>query len=919
MLRTGLIHKYSSMDGILNRRCGLLFNNNLQLNKSKTLSLARSFQKSSYKTTPAFAISRNRLLGNINKTSMLLLHNHPPLLQQKRYKISIGPLMARAIRFPVYIGGGMAAMGSYVLYKVDEGTTKVKDTVGKVVDWLNDAFDGVSWPTLNKGEPTNNNNQSNNSNNNNGGGGGGGDGSEFLAGATLLATMDDEANSSKDHQNKEYIDEDDDDDEEDEGEDTTGDDMVSLTRQMIEIRSILNKISNKMGESISLPAIVVIGSQSSGKSSVLESIVGKDFLPKGDNMVTRRPIELTLINTKESSEEINQQTPKKKTSLFKGDVDNDYLVDFPQLREYNVSSFTKVKSLLVDMNLQVSSKECISEDPIQLVIKSSKVPDLQLIDLPGYIQIESVDQPAELKDKIKSLCDKYLQKPNIILAISSADVDLANSTALKAARLLDPKGERTLGVITKLDLVSPGQAAQMLLNKKYPLKMGYVGVVNNNKKTTESEYFQKNKLFFKNCQFSNRKLRKKLITILELTMSKELKPTFIKLQQELDNTAYRFKVEFNDRQLTPRTYLLSQIDVLKLAVKELQDLFSRNELKSILRQELDQEVLNILAARYWKDLENENVTNIIGDPSDEAALSYWHKNLELSTSSLTKLGIGRMTTAIITNSILSELNNILYVLQPTSFQQQGFLYSLVNDIAIQVLNKNFYSTADQVENCIKPFKYEVEIEQRDWDDSKHNSILLLKEELKQVQSSKNLLKNNLSGNGGNKQIQQILQFLKQRQSLSNGNVLDINKLDYDGGFSKILLEKGKQYIELEKREQLLKFRLRFINGKQCRDTKSMDKCPEIYLKAINEKLISTAVLFLNIELLSDFFYNFPIELDRKISELSIDDIEMFAKQDSKISKHIELQKRKDLLQLALNKMNSLLIYEKINKKPKKNL
>lgn len=909
MFKTGLINKYSSLDGILNKRCGFLCNNSFYTNTNKMLSLARSFQRSSYKTTPVFAMTKNRIMLNNNRTPMVLSHKHA-LIQQKRYKISIIPLISRAFKLPIYIGSGMAAMGSYLVYKLDEGTVKIKDSVGKAVDWLNDAFDGVEWPNMNK----DGSNSSNGNNNNNG------DGGEILTGAVLLAGMPDEDSLEKDLMDKEYLDEDEDAEDETEGEDTTGDDMVSLTRQMIEIRGILNKISSKMGESISLPAIVVIGSQSSGKSSVLESIVGKDFLPKGDNMVTRRPIELTLINTKDNGPEENhipQNSFSKKSKLFSSGNEEDYLVDFPQLREYNISSFTKVKRLLIDMNLQVSSKECISEEAIQLVIKSSKVPDLQLIDLPGYIQIESIDQPAELKEKIKNLCNKYLQKPNIILAISSADVDLANSTALKASRVMDPKGERTLGVITKLDLVQPGQAAQLLLNKKYPLKMGYVGVVNNNKKTTENEYFQTNKLFFKNCQFSNRKLRKKLITILEMTMSKELKPTFIKLQQELDSTSYRFKVEFNDRQLTPRTYLLSQIDVLKLAVKELQDLFSRNELKSILRQELDQEVLNILASRYWKDLENENVKNIVGNTSDEAALSYWHKNLELSTSSLTKLGIGRLTTSIITNSILSELNNILFVLQPSSYQQQGFLFSLVNDIAIQVLNKNFYSTADQVENCIKPFKYEVEIEQRDWDDSKNNTVFLLKEELKQVEQSMCILNKSLSGKGGNKQLQQLLQFLKQ--SMANGNILDVQKLQYDGGFSKMLLEKGKQYIDLEKREQLLKFRLKFINGKQCRDTKAMDKCPEIYLKAINEKLISTAVLFLNIELLSDFFYNFPIELDSKISELSIDDIEMFAKQDSKISKHIDLQKRKDLLELALNKMNNLLLYEKINKKQKKSL
>ncbi|KAF0267366.1 hypothetical protein FOG48_03563 [Hanseniaspora uvarum] len=145
-----------------------------------------------------------------------------------------------------------------------------------------------------------------------------------------------------------------------------------------------------MGSTINLPSIVVIGSQSSGKSSVLESIVGKDFLPKGANMVTRRPIELTLINTSEEDIEENMPVTTSSKSIFKKkimSVDNsEYLIDIPQLRQFNISDFNQVKRLLIDLNLQVPSTDFISEEPIELIIKSPKVPDLQLIDLPGYIQ-----------------------------------------------------------------------------------------------------------------------------------------------------------------------------------------------------------------------------------------------------------------------------------------------------------------------------------------------------------------------------------------------------------------------------------------------------------------------------------------------------------------------------------------------------
>ena len=81
-----------------------------------------------------------------------------------------------------------------------------------------------------------------------------------------------------------------DDEDRSKGEIAKDDQMMMLTKKMIEIRTMLNTVGQS--DALTLPSIVVIGSQSSGKSSVLEAIVGHEFLPKGSNMVTRRPIEL---------------------------------------------------------------------------------------------------------------------------------------------------------------------------------------------------------------------------------------------------------------------------------------------------------------------------------------------------------------------------------------------------------------------------------------------------------------------------------------------------------------------------------------------------------------------------------------------------------------------------------------------------
>ncbi|SCU93639.1 LAME_0F04500g1_1 [Lachancea meyersii CBS 8951] len=805
-------------------------------------------------------------------------------LAHRRFASFFPKVLARAVKVPAYIGGGAAAVSSYVAYKVEEATNfsheklaQLKDFAHNIKSKLSDAF----------GRHDDSNND------------GGGGKEENAATAALLASMSGGDSGSPGAGGKDE----DEDGEEDEGEDNTEYEILNLTKQMIEIRAILNKVDSSSAN-LTLPSIVVIGSQSSGKSSVLESIVGKEFLPKGSNMVTRRPIELTLVNTAGATETT---------------------ADFPSLRAYNIKDFNEVKRILMELNMAVPSSEAVSADPIQLTIKSSRVPDLSLVDLPGYIQVEAADQPLELKSKIRQLCETYLAEPNIILAISAADVDLANSSALRASKVADPKGTRTIGVITKLDLVDAARAREILNSKKYPLKMGYVGVITRaptatskffeasskqglfarkDPKETEVEhtrsfernYFRENKAAFANCQVSTKKLREKLISILEFSMSEALEPTSRLIHQELDDTSYLFKVEFNDRQLTPKSYLLNNVDVLKLAIKELQEKFNRYELKSILKADLDQRVLDLLATRYWKDDNLQDLTAKKTDKDESSAL-YWHKKLELSSGSLTKIGVGRVSTSLVTSAILKELENVLDL---TQLKNHDLIKELVNNTAVNVLNAKYYSTADQVENCIKPFKYEIDLEERDWSLAHEHTTKLIREEIRQCSERLQAIKNMIGG----RKLSQVMTYLKQ--DVGHQETL---------GFSALLLERGKEAAFLEKRSHLLNFRLKMLKNK-CHSTADKDLCPEVFLNAVSDKLTSTAVLFLNVELLSDFFYNFPIELDRKLTGLSDEQVELFAKEDPRIARHIDLQKRKDLLELALERIDSILMYKRSYKNAK---
>lgn len=98
------------------------------------------------------------------------------------------------------------------------------------------------------------------------------------------------------------------------------------------------------------------------------------------------------------------------------------------------------------------------------------------------------DQPKDIEVIIRRMVLKFIRQPNcIIMAVTAANTDLANSDAIQMAREVDPDGLRTVGVITKLDLMDRGtDAYDILSNKLIPLRLGYVGVINRGQKDIDT-------------------------------------------------------------------------------------------------------------------------------------------------------------------------------------------------------------------------------------------------------------------------------------------------------------------------------------------------------------------------------------------------------------------------------------------------
>lgn len=101
-------------------------------------------------------------------------------------------------------------------------------------------------------------------------------------------------------------------------------------------------------------------------------------------------------------------------------------------------------------------------------------------------------------------------------------------------------------------------------------------------------------------------------------------------------------------------------------------------------------------------------------------------------------------------------------------------------------------------------------------------------------------------------------------------------------------------------------RILALKSKQCTSKNNKYQCPEIFLDVVADKLTSTAVLFLNVELLSEFYHNFPRELDARLGRhLSDEEVERFAHEDPKIKGHLDVVRRKEMLERVLEKMEGL--------------
>ena len=237
-----------------------------------------------------------------------------------------------------------------------------------------------------------------------------------------------------------------------------------------------------IGNHVNLPQLVVCGDQSAGKSSVLEGVTGLPF-PRQDGLCTKFPTEIILQHT-DGERDINASIISSANSTSEN---QDALQRFSR----RLADFTELPSVIAEVGGLMGVRgyggnvggPAFSEDVLRIEVSGPVKLHLTVVDLPGIIVNPNEEQNDEDVKTVHRLVDKYVASPRtIILAVVQAGNDIANQPIIQKSRSVDKAGQRTVGIITKPDLINKGTEKRIALLAKNQdttkLKLGYFLVKN---------------------------------------------------------------------------------------------------------------------------------------------------------------------------------------------------------------------------------------------------------------------------------------------------------------------------------------------------------------------------------------------------------------------------------------------------------
>ncbi|KAI0381210.1 interferon-induced GTP-binding protein Mx2 [Hypomontagnella monticulosa] len=282
---------------------------------------------------------------------------------------------------------------------------------------------------------------------------------------------------------------------------------------------VLSKVINQLRESnvgafISLPQITVVGDQSCGKSSVLESLTGFAF-PRAPGLCTRYATQITCSRESQKSVTVS--------IIPRPDADEALktrLLGFHRhLTKIDNKDLAKIfKEANDTMGLRMAATDdtpsvsAFSQDILKVEIKGPKQGHLTVIDVPGIFRVPTPGLTTESDVlMVRNMVQSYMDNSRtIILAVIPCNVDIATQEILKMAETADPNGNRTMGVLTKPDLAmekaTQDEVIDLVAGKRNQLALGYFVVKNrgaDDKTSTLSDRLAAEKAFFTGSPWSS--------------------------------------------------------------------------------------------------------------------------------------------------------------------------------------------------------------------------------------------------------------------------------------------------------------------------------------------------------------------------------------------------------------------------------